>query len=348
MNFLKKNLKYILFILLIIISLTQVLWNSSTEEFGFQQGKFTDFITLFLSIIVEAFPFVILGVFISALVALLLREEWIHKFLPKNQILSNFIISFLGFLLPVCECGNVPVARRLIKKGFTVSGAVTFLFAAPIINPVTLASTAAAFSYDSSFVIIRFIGGLFVANFIGFIINLNKNQTEFLNEEIAEHLHDHHHHPWEESGITFKEVIKTIAANPKEAMNYFISVFHKEFVEVTLMLFLGAFLAALSQSIIPRDVIASIGSNPVSSVFAMALLAFVISICSNVDAFFALSYASTFTPGALLTFLIFGPMIDMKILTMLRSTFKLKFLLQLSLIVLLLSVSIGLFVNLVL
>jgi len=289
--------------------------------------RLQDFLTLMLGIIVEAFPFVVLGVLVSVVVALYFKTEWIIKILPRNRFLSHILISFLGVLMPVCECGNIPVARRLMLKGFTVSQSLTFLLAAPIINPITYISTAEAFSFDPSVVIIRMLAAFIIANVIGILFSYIKDPQEILTAEfyaaVCEHEHTHTH----------------------SKLNEAVDIFQTEFIAVMKMLIIGAGLAALSQSFIPRDVIVAIGQNPFLSVVAMILLAFVISICSNVDAFFALSYASTFTVGSILAFLVFGPMIDIKILTMMRSTFKLKYLILITVLVTLASLIVGLLVN---
>lgn len=319
-------------------------------------AKFQDFITLVISIVVEAFPFVILGVVISVLVGLGFFE-WLFKFinahkllffpiypflflggkidkaLHKNVIYNHVKISLLGIFLPVCECGNVPLARRLILSNLSVSETITFLLAAPVLNPVTFLTTLEAFNYDKSVAIIRMIGGFVIANFVGIIFSFAKNQNGLLTEkfyqevcEHKEHEHDHHKHSKVKEGL---------------------DIFQEEFLEVMKALCIGAILAALSQSFIPRDVIVAIGQNPFLSIIAMILLAFVVSICSNVDAFFALSYAGSFTIGSIISFLVFGPMIDIKILTMMRTTFKPKALIVMTILVTLMSILLGLIVNLI-
>jgi uncharacterized membrane protein YraQ (UPF0718 family) len=109
--------------------------------------------------------------------------------------------------------------------------------------------------------------------------------------------------------------------------------------------FIGSLIAGAIQVAVPRDVLVSLGSNPLWSILAMMLLAFVISVCSSVDAFFILPFASTFMPGSIVTFLVFGPIIDIKMLAIMRTTFTAKLLVQLSLIVALMSACIGLVIN---
>lgn len=289
--------------------------------------KLPDLFTLFLGLIVEATPFVLLGVIVSVLVAIFVKEDAILKLLPKNKFVSHMILSLSGVFMPVCECGNVPVVRRLLLKGFNVSHAVTFLLAAPIVNPITIWSTYEAFKFDPKIVVIRVIGALLIANLAGWLISLKKDQASFLHaqfyQEVCEHDHKH---------------------NQATMQNVFY-IFNREFVPIIKMLMLGAMFAAISQTFIPRDLITSIGSNGLLSIIAMIILAFVISICANVDAFFALAYSATFTNGSLLSFLIFGPMIDIKILTMLQTTFSNKLLIFIAALVFSSSLLVGLLVN---
>jgi hypothetical protein len=289
--------------------------------------QFSDFVTYFRSIIIQALPFIVLGVLISTLVNLFLDQKFILKYLPKNKILSNICLSFLGFLMPVCECGNIPVARSMVMKGFSVSQAFTFLLAAPIINPVTILTTFVAFQ-DSTIVGIRVLAAFVIANFIGFIINLKKDQNEFLTKEFYDEVCEIHDHTHNENKL-------------KQGLE----IFSKEFFIVLQALVIGAIIAAASQSFIPREIIIAIGSNPILSILAMILLSFVISICSSVDAFFAMSYQSSFTLGSLLSFLVFGPMVDIKILTLMSTSFKPKLLVIVVSFVTLFSILVGLLIN---
>lgn len=287
-----------------------------------------DLITIFLGITVEAFPFLIIGVCFSVLVELFIKSEWILKIVPKNRFISHPLIAVIGVFMPVCECGNVPVARRFLMHKFTVSQTITFLLAAPIINPITFISTLEAFNFDKSVAIYRVVAAYVIAVFVGILISFKKNQEEFLTESMVHEIdiceHDHSHEGKFEKGL---------------------EVFKNEFFTTAKLLMIGALIAALTQTLLPRSVIESVGSSPTLSILAMIILAFIVSICSNIDAFFALAYVNTFTLGSLITFLVFGPMIDMKILTMLKSTFKTKLLIFLTVIVALLSALAGLLFN---
>src|SRR5579872_6269940 len=142
-----------------------------------------NFITLFLSLIIESFPFVVLGVFVSVLIALFVSESFIAKIIPKNKFLSNFILSFLGIFLPVCQCGNIPVARRLLLQKLAPSQAMVFLLAAPIVNPITFITTWQAFPQNHDLAIIRLALGVLIANLVGFILQRSKDQNKYLTKE---------------------------------------------------------------------------------------------------------------------------------------------------------------------
>ncbi|MGL5094039.1 MAG: permease, partial [Planctomycetia bacterium] len=107
--------------------------------------NFGDFLLRFMSIVYEALPFIILGSLISGMLEELLPQKFFQRFLPKRRFLAIAGSSLLGVVLPMCECGIVPVMRRLMKKGVPASCAITYMLSAPIINPIVLASTALAF-----------------------------------------------------------------------------------------------------------------------------------------------------------------------------------------------------------
>ncbi|BCX13730.1 MAG: UPF0718 protein YcgR [Candidatus Dojkabacteria bacterium] len=289
---------------------------------------FLDFKTITLGIVVEALPFLLIGVLVSVAVDLFLKPEWIFKLIPKNRYISHFFVSTLGIFMPVCECGNVPVARRLLMYNLNVSHVITFLLAAPIINPITLWSTLEAFGFDQNVAIFRLIGALVIACTVGIILSFYSNQENFLTKKMKEDIENCHIHSHDENRI-----------------NRALDVFEKEFLSTFKLLIIGSAIAGFTQTVVPREILENLGSSPVLSVVAMMLLAFVVSICANIDAFFALAYANTFTLGSLLSFMIFGPMIDMKMLAMLKNTFNFKLLLMVTIFVATYSFLIGLLIN---
>jgi len=289
-------------------------------------NQLQNFITLFLSIVVESLPFVIVGILVSTLVALFVSEDRLVKLVPQNKFLSHVIISFLGILAPVCQCGNVPVARRLMLKGLSVSQATTFLLAAPIVNPLTVLTTWEAFKTNHSVAIIRLLAGVVIANGIGRYLSWQKNQERYLTKK-------------------FNDEVCNVTHTQKLKISYALELFQSEFIIIMRLLCLGAIFAAATQVFIPRTILLSFGQNPYLSIIAMLALGFIISLCSTVDAFFALSYVTTFTLGSLLTFLIFGPLVDIKMLFMMKSIFTTRFLIWVTIVIAVISIFIGVIFN---
>ena len=292
-----------------------------------------DFVTLTVSVLIESLGFVILGILLSVLVQVWIPDRWIVKVLPRNATARRAVISVLGVLLPVCECGNVPLSRGFMAKGFSVPEAMTFLIAAPIVNPVTILTTYQVFGFDNGILLSRVLGGFAIANLIGWLFSRHPTPGQLLTDTFAatcaapgadDHGHDH------EAGSKWQQSR---------------DLFAREGAAVMPALVLGASIAGLVQVAVPRSVLVTLGSNPVWSVLALMALAFVISICSNIDAFFILPFASTFLPGGVIAFLLFGPIVDIKMLAMMRTTFTTKTLVQITTVVALMSATIGFMVN---
>jgi uncharacterized membrane protein YraQ (UPF0718 family) len=280
------------------------------------EGAARDFFTLSISVIIESLPFVFLGILVSILVQVWLPPDFLFRRLPVRPVLRRMVLSLLGMLMPVCECGNVPMARGLMLKGLSVGESMTFLFAAPILNPVTIITTQQAFGWDSGILAWRIAGGFLIANLIGWIYSRHREPQRLLTPRFeAACKPDEHHH------------------SPHGKLRQSVDLFQREANAMMPALFIGAGVAGLIQVGVPRNALATLGSDPLWSVLALMLLAFVVSICSTVDAFFILSFGATFLPGSIVAFLVFGPMIDVKMLALLRTTFTARTLLQLTLLI---------------
>ncbi|RKW00743.1 MAG: permease [Candidatus Saccharimonas sp.] len=286
--------------------------------------RLQDWITLSLSVMIEALPFVMLGICIAIIVQVWLPAERLLTYLPQQPLLRRACLSLLGIALPVCECGNVPLARGLLAKGLTPSESLVFLLAAPILNPVTIITTQQAFAGDMTILWARVFGGFAIANLVGWVYARRPAEELLTNTFVASCQADH------------VQRSKRVAS---------LAIFRREVQAMLPALVVGAGLAGLVQVLVSREVLVSLGSQPVWSVIAMVALAFIVSICSNVDAFFALAFRQTFMTGALVSFLTFGPMIDIKMLSLLRTTYRPSVLLQVSAIVGLASITLGLVVN---
>ena len=286
-----------------------------------------DGLTLAISVLIESLPFVALGVVLSIVVQVWVPPGVIERWMPRRAWARRAVLSLLGMVVPVCECGNVPFARGLLMRGFTVPETLTFLIAAPIVNPIVIITTHQAFGSSDGILIARLIGGYAIANLIGWLYSRHPDPDALLTDRFR---------------VTCELVIDEPGGRGRRTLTQFVI----ELRAVMPALVIGSALAGAVQVLIPREALLAIGSNPALSIVAMIALAMVVSICSNVDAFFALSFASTFTPGSIVAFLLVGPLVDIKMLALMRTTFTTRTLAGLVLVVLLSAFAIGTVVNL--
>lgn len=264
---------------------------------------------VFGSLLVEAMPFILLGAAVSAAIEVLVPSSAFAKLgrLPRGLQLPAAAAAGMAF--PVCECGSVPVARRLASKGLAPGAAITFMLAAPIVNPVVIASTFVAYRGRDTLwlmVIGRFVLGFLVAMTVGWVIGALKGSRELLRA------------PAEDVSA---EAIER--AEPR--WRRFAGHLAGDVVFMTRFLVFGAFIAAAVQTFVPQSVVDRVAGLPIISLVAMMLLAFLMSLCSESDAFVAASFVA-FGPAAQLAFLVSGPMIDVKLSALYAGTYRRGFL----------------------
>mgnify|MGYP001791609911 CR=1 FL=1 len=314
--------------------------------------------TIFLSLLVEAIPFLLMGVLFSSMLLFFVDERALVEKVPKNPMIAAICGSLLGFLFPVCECGNVPVARRLITQGAPTPFAIGFLLAAPTINPIVIWVTWVAFRDQPEIVVLRVVFSLFIATIIGYVFSFQKDLTPIVQPTLARYLKFNRpkkalaKRNEQELEAAVPSILKPgtyllggklggQAVRMETAMEATLPAYSQskpfwdkmrlvtensiqELRELGAVLVLGSAIAAAIQVLAPRELILSLGIGPIVSILTMLVLATVVSICSTVDSFFALSFASSFTGGSLLAFLVFGPMIDLKGIGLMLSIFKPK------------------------
>jgi uncharacterized protein len=315
---------------------------------------FNNAFTIFLSLLVEALPFLLLGVLFSSALLLFVNERKLIKRLPRNPILGAFAGSLVGFLFPVCECGNIPVARRLLLQGVSPAVAVGFLLAAPTINPIVIWSTWTAFRDQPEIVVLRVVFSLIIATVIGAIFSAQGDLRPLLHPNLVRAMPKLPSKSVEtdkipallksgtyllgqaggslplDNSTSPEDLLETIAPDAAIALGaagkgrwqLFVDNTIAELRELGGVLVLGSAIAAFIQVAIPREAILNLGQGPITSILVMLGLAALVSICSTVDAFFALSFSSIFTSGSLLAFLVFGPTIDLKAIGLLLSIFR--------------------------
>ncbi len=294
------------------------------------------FTTILLGIFIEAAPFLLLGTVASGLVEVFVSRESLLHLTPPNRLFGLLAGSVMGFVFPVCECGVVPLTRRLMKKGLSIPSAIVFLLAAPIVNPVVLASTYAAYGWGN-ILWARFGFALLTALAIGVIFSLNQSPVLMLRSA-----------SWKPISGEGDEVAPVVAMSEPvfTRLRRALRIAADEFFEMGRYLVVGSVLAALMQTVVPQRLLLSVGSGPLASVLIMQVLAFVLSVCSTVDSFLSLAFVSSFTTGSILGFLVFGPMIDIKSTLMFLGVFRPKYVVYLVLLAFLMTLLIGVFVNL--
>lgn len=269
------------------------------------QSSFLQLNSIFISILIEAIPFILIGVILSGIIQMFVSEEMIAKIMPKNRFLAVLFGALAGVLFPACECGIIPITRRLLLKGVPLHAGVAFMLTAPIINPIVLFSTYIAFGNRWSVVFYRGGLALAVSLIIGVILSYQFKDNQLLKPDEPGH---HHHHG---------TLLQKLGGTLRHAID--------EFFSVGKYLIIGAFIAAAMQTYVKTSTLLAIGQNDVSSSLVMMGLAFVLSLCSEVDAFIASSFSSTFSLGSLIAFLVFGAMVDIKNLLMMLAAFKKRF-----------------------
>ena len=341
-----KSAFRVLPVLVVILLLAIGLLSWGRDAFGFGipwMSQVVDvsasFAAVFLGIFIEAAPYLLMGTLASGLVEEFFKAEDLTRLLPRNRLAAVVSGSLLGMFFPVCECGTIPLARRLMRKGLPVSVGVAFLLAAPVINPIVIASTLAAFGVGTIFWA-RIAMTLGVAVLTGLVFSFAPNaQTVLRTPRQAP----------SQGSMSVHPPVLTTATNAvpvNRRLKNVLLVAGDEFFEMGRFLVIGALLAALMQTLIPQGWLLSIGQGPISSVLILTLLGVLLSICSTVDSFIALAFAGTFSSGAVLAFLVYGPMVDIKAIVMYLRVFKRRTVIYLTLLPLLLILVSAVLINL--
>lgn len=256
--------------------------------------------TLFVSVCIQALPFLVLGVVVSGLIAVFVSPDLVQRIVPKRTVLAVPAAGLAGVALPGCECGSVPIAGRLIGAGTPPAAALTFLLSAPAINPVVLVSTAVAFPNDPRLVVARFVASLAAAMAVGTWWAQRNDQS------VLQLVDDPHEH------------------ESRNRWASFVDVASRDFVHAGGYLVVGALAAATLQLVVPRSILSSVASSEVLSIIVLATLALLLSICSEADAFVAAGLPQ-FSLTSRLVFLVVGPVIDMKLVAMHAGIFGRRF-----------------------
>lgn len=300
--------------------------------FSFIPNSVLQMSTIFLSIVIEALPFVLLGCLISGALQVFLTPERVKRWLPDNRFLSILTGSVLGFFFPSCECGIVPIVHQFVKKGVPVHTAFAFMLTAPIINPIVIFSTFIAFGNSWEMAGWRMVGSFVVALIIGIWLAYFQKESVLKTkiQQTIDHNHHHNrHHDHTHSTNKHEEVkigrIKQLSQQTGHVLTHSID----EFFDTGRYLIVGGLIAASMQTYLPTRVMLTLGSTKLLAIIIMLLLAFTMSLCSEADAFIGSSLLSLFGTAPVVAFLVFGPMVDIKNLLMMKRYFNGRFILML-------------------
>ena len=325
--------------------------------------------TVFTGIILQALPFLLLGALLSSILHIFVPESYLIKVFPKKYGLGFLTALFAGLLFPICECASVPLMRSLIKKGIAMPIAVTFMLASPIVNPISIISTVYAFPQQPSAALYRLYFGLVIAFATGLVLLFYPEETYLREDFAAEHIErpeTRHVDPLNGSAYRSAPELQTVfnavtgrrpSASQTASGERLKSIQDKlytllthtcsEFFTAGPFLIIGAFFTALIRTSISQALLSTSTGTAAGSLLLMMLFAFAFSACSTSDAFIARSFLNRFSFGAILGFLVYGPMMDVKNLFMLLSLFKKRFVIELTIIITIMNfIGISIFVRL--
>lgn len=284
------------------------------------QQAFTEIARVFLSIVLEALPFMLIGSLASGVIEVFVSRERLASILGGGKARGVLLAAGLGMIFPVCDCAVVPVVRRLLRKGVPLSAAVAYLLAGPIVNPVVMAATAVAYRLDWRIVAARAAIGYAIAVTIGLVMGRcfrDRPAVRPENEEPHEHSHaagdcgcehDHdenHNHDYDghapRLSERFVEAIRHAAG---------------DFLDIARFLIVGAMVAGVLRGAMGQQGLLSAASSPVPAILVMMALGFVLNLCSEADAFVAASFRGLIPLAGQMAFMTLGPMLDVKLLLM--------------------------------
>ncbi len=311
----------------------------------------------FLSVLFESVPFLLLGALISGLIEVFVPARWMTSILPKQALPAVLLSGLLGMIFPMCECGVVPVIRRLMKKGLPVSCAVTYLLASPVVNPIVAVSTYAAFKGRSpgETVFYRLVLSYFVAVLVGFVVTRLRVE-QFIHPRVLDTLPGR---AGRTRGFRVGALAGSAAVAPfslegtaggsgSDASLAALDALEQQlkpsllrrllaacqrgandFLDVAVFVVIGAALASVFNTAVDqRQIIEPLAANPWTATLALMALAFVVAVCSTSDAFIAATF-TVFPPSARLAFLVFGPVFDLKLIFLYSLVFRRRFVLAL-------------------
>jgi uncharacterized membrane protein YraQ (UPF0718 family) len=306
-------------------------------------------VTLFSSLLVEALPFLMLGTVVSSVLLVFVDGHQLAARLPHHRVLGAIVGSMLGLVLPVCQYGNVPVARRFLLQGIPIPVAMSFLIAAPTINPIVIGLTWRAFPDRPGLVVLRVLFVGVIATIIACIFStyperplpasvpgnayiesrstLLRSGTFLMPSTEGKLLH-------RAGNLIYEYKTVTMANQPLSlTLTLFLDNLIRELLELGSVLVLGCAIAAAIQLFLPQAQILNWGQTPSTGILVMLLLGFILSLGSLASVFFISAFFPNFLSGSLLAFLVLGSIVDLKGIGLMLSVFRPKVAIYLTILV---------------
>lgn len=290
-----------------------------------EPSRLGDVLMAFLSIVFEGAPYILVGTLISGLIDAFLPSKLLERVLPRNRVLATMIAGFLGLIFPVCECAIVPVIRRLVQKRLPLGCAIAYMLAAPIMNPVVAISTMTAFKEYKAFAANGLLGVLhapmmlgrlslgYVIAVVAGLLVIRFRPDQILKDNIV-------------AGIAAADDGASLDGTPAR-VPFDAKIVHamrtamRDFLDTGMYFVIGVAITSVFNTQVPQSIVNSLAGNNFIAIPGLMILAIVLSLCSTSDAFIAAPMTS-FSFGAKLAFLVFGPMMDIKLLFMYSAVFK--------------------------
>jgi uncharacterized protein len=286
---------------LVVLLVVVALYSRGTLAGSLNPVVLRTWTTVFVAIVVQALPFLVLGVLISGAITALVSPALLARLLPRSPVLAVPSAALAGTALPGCECASVPIAGRLGARGVQPAAALAFMLAAPAVNPVVLVATAVAFPGRPEMVAARFLGSLATSITVGLLW-------------------------WRVGDQRWVERARRRVAGAGDGPRWlaFSSAARHDLWDAGGWLVVGAAAAATLQVLVPRSLLLAVADHHVLSVLALGGLAVGLAICSEADAFVAASLRE-FSLTARLAFLVVGPAVDVKLIAMQSGVFGRRF-----------------------
>ena len=256
------------------------------------------------AVIVEAAPFLILGLFVAGLLRVFLSAALVARYLGQGRVRSVVMASVLGVPLPLCSCGVLPAALAIRKQGANDGAVTSFLISTPATGVDSIAITYALLGPIMAIArpIVAFITGVatgFVQTLSGKSISHTSKEPKAdpchvdaccNGEECPPEEHTRHH-----------SFPKKIGAGLRYA---FVDLLG----EISGWFLLGVLIAGAITYAVPEELMGKYLGRGLLTMLIMLVIGIPLYVCSSASTPIAAALIlKGLSPGAALVFLMAGP-----------------------------------------